>query len=217
MSRLKGLGVDIIICAAYPFKVPPWQNYVKYGINIHPSPLPEGRGVWPLPWLILKQFKSSAVSIHELAPSWDAGDIVSQRKFELSDRETLESLSAKSQMAARDLIQSTMADLESFWEAKRPQSGGGSYWTWPSRVDRTIDFSMDVETIDRIVRAFSKFEPFMYLDGVRYFVRKVDVWKAEHGLPPGTIALKMSREIVYAVVDGFLCLSNYEKAEEHES
>ena len=213
LVRLKKNGVDAIIAAAYPFKVPDWAGYLPYALNVHPSPLPEGRGPWPIPWLILKRCSEGAVTIHKISPKWDCGDILAQERFPLSGSETLESVSLRSQMVAERLVCQVIDDIGSFWTNATPQEGG-SYWHMPKKEDRTIELSMKIEQIDKIVRAFSKFEPFIFLDGIRHFVRKVDVWSGAPGVAPGTRVLTSSRENVYAAADGFVALTHIVRADE---
>ena len=215
LSRLRKKKVELLVSAAYPYKIPSWVGFVTYAINVHPSLLPVGKGPWPLPWLILKGHRESGVTIHEVSQKFDSGDILAQAQFGLSDRETLESLSLRSQLLAKSLIREVISDLPRLWNNKRPQ-GPGSYWLMPKSADRTISWDMTIDEIDRIVRAFSKFEPFLFLDGVRYFVNKVDVWKDDRGLPPGTLVLKSNREVVYAARDGLVCLSQWREAS-HEA
>jgi methionyl-tRNA formyltransferase len=90
LERLRQKGTELIISAAYPYKIPDWRGLLAYGVNIHPSYLPTGRGPWPLPWVILKNLNSTGVTIHELSSGWDAGHIVLQDKIAVSHRETLE-------------------------------------------------------------------------------------------------------------------------------
>ena len=213
IERLGAKGVELILCAAYPFKVPEWLGHIPYALNVHPSPLPIGRGVWPLPWIILKGLRESAVTIHAVSERWDAGDIVAQERFDLSERETLEMLSVRSQMCAEKLVIETVADLEDRWSKKRPQTEG-SYWPMPAKSDRTISWDMSIEEIDRTIRAFSKFEPFLYIDGVRHFVRKADVWRSDHGFAIGALVHETNREKVFAAQDGLVCLTYFEKASE---
>ena len=213
LERLRQKGTELIISAAYPYKIPDGRGLLAYGVNIHPSYLPTGRGPWPLPWVILKNLNSTGVTIHELSSGWDAGHIVLQDKIAVSHRETLESLSLRSQMLARKLVSEFMDDIDKVWNARKPQ-GASVYWPMPGKKDRTISWEMGVEEIDRICRAFSKFEAFVFIDGVRHFVRKVDFWKEKHMFGPGTVALRGNREVVYATTDGFVALSSYVRADE---
>jgi methionyl-tRNA formyltransferase len=216
LVRLQSDGVEALICAAYPYKVPQWQPHLRFALNVHPSLLPQGRGRWPLPWVILKDLKETGVSIHEVSNVWDGGDLIAQQSIAVRNNETLESLSIRSQMAARLLLSKVMQDLPGAWKDRRPQPQGTA-WPMPKRTDRTIRFDMPVGEIERIVRAFSKFEPFLFLEGIRYFVRRVDVWQEDHCLVPGTLVIESSRERLYAAVDGFVLLSSYERADENKA
>lgn len=214
LERLSRKSVDAIICAAYPFKVPEWRKHVQYALNTHPSLLPEGRGPWPLPWTILKGLKNSGVTVHEISEGWDAGSILGQEILTIGAHETLESLSVRSQMAATDLLSRILSDIEEAWSARTEQKGQSSYWKMPQKEDRTITWEMSVDQIDRIVRAFSKFEPFLYIENVRYFVRKVDFWKENHHFKVGSVVHETNREKVFAASDGLVCLTQYERADE---
>ena len=214
LVRLHDSRVDLLISAAYPYKIPDWTPFLRYALNVHPSLLPEGRGPWPLPWVIIKDLPESGVTIHEINQSWDGGDIIAQEKFSVSATETLESLSLRCQMVAERLTRRTVGGIEGFWAKKEKQNGPGSYWKMPKATDRTIDWNESVETIERLVRAFSKFEAFLYINGTRYFVRNVAAWKTETFLEAGTLAHRSNRELVFAAKDGFVALSNYVKAEQ---
>ena len=145
-----------------------------------------------------------------------AGDILAQAKFALTDRETLEMLSVRAQMCAKALVIETIASLPEKWAAKQPQ-GPGSYWPMPGKADRTIRWDMTVSEIDRLIRAFSKFEPFLYIEGVRHFVRKADTWVTDHDFQPGELVHETNREKVFAALDGLVCLTHFVKADENET
>jgi methionyl-tRNA formyltransferase len=213
IERVRAKGADLIISAAYLYKIPDWRGLLSYGINVHPAALPEGRGPWPLPWVILKELRATGVTVHELTDRWDAGDILNQTVLDVPDRETLDSLSLRVQMAAADCLTTVVNNIEHSWKNKRQQVDG-TYWQMLGNQDRTISWDMPIEKIDRIVRAFSKFDAFVFIDNVRYFVQRVDVWKEEHRLPIGSVAFRGSREVVYAARDGFVALTSYARADE---
>lgn len=65
LKKLETQGCDLLISAGYTFKIPNWRKYnIKYGINIHPSILPEGAG--PMPHTILKGLYQTGVTLHKL-------------------------------------------------------------------------------------------------------------------------------------------------------
>ena len=112
-------GVELIISAGYPHKLP-ISNTIK-GINIHPTLLPRGRSAWPLPWTILLGDKQSGVSIHKLTNDWDAGDIIQQTQFDVIENKTLEILSCKSRLAAVECLKWALADFDNAWNSAPPE------------------------------------------------------------------------------------------------
>jgi methionyl-tRNA formyltransferase len=215
-DRLKQADVGLIVAAAYPGKVPEWRDTVRYAVNVHPSLLPADRGPWPMPWVILRGEKRSGVTIHEISDGFDKGDIIAQTEVAIGPRDNLTTLSVRLQLEAAKLIGPTIRDIESLWTNKRPQVGG-NYSGMPTDDDRTIRFDMSVREIDRIYRAFHRFEPYIHLEGLTHFVRGLDAWREKHHLAAGTCVRRTPRESTYAVADGFVCLSDLVRAEVSEA
>jgi methionyl-tRNA formyltransferase len=211
-ERLKRSEVGLIVAAAYPGRVPEWRGSVKYAVNVHPSLLPADRGPWPMPSAILRGEKRTGVTIHEISDRFDKGDIIARTEVAIAPRDNLTTLSVRLQLEAAKLIGPTIRDIETLWADKRPQSGG-HYSGMPTDEDRTIRFDMSVEEIDRIYRAFHRFEPYVDLDGVRYVVGGLDAWRERHDLTVGTCVRRAPRESTYAVTDGFVCLYALARAE----
>lgn len=203
-------GCQCLIVAAYPYKIP-IGNY--RGINVHPTLLPIGRGPWPLPGIILKQKEESGVTIHKLIDEMDAGDILMQESFKIQPREDLETLSCRSQMLAKKMFHVLFENdeiFEMFWK-NAYQQGTGEYWTFPSDDEMTFDGNMSVEEIDRIVRAYGKFDSCVSFDGKSWRIWDVNAWKEEHTYPCGTIVHKTNKEYLMAVKDGFVCFRFFQE------
>ena len=196
------LNCDCVIVAAYPYKIPIGQYR---GINIHPTLLPVGKGPWPLPGVILSGQKESGVTIHKLADKMDSGDILIQGRFEILPREDLETLSCRSQMLAKKLIAELFSDFQSYWDAAVAQDEG-EYWHYPTDEEMTFSGEMTVDEIDRIVRAYGKFDSCVKFGGRSWLVWDVNCWKEQHNYSPGDIVHQTSREYVMAAKDGFVCM-----------
>ncbi len=65
IKLLQAEGCELIVVAAYPHKIAVYEGMPK-AINIHPTLLPEGKGPWPLPLIILKELTESGVTIHKI-------------------------------------------------------------------------------------------------------------------------------------------------------
>lgn len=208
LKELSEHGCEVLISAAYPFKIPEYSGFVKYGINVHPSSLPVGRGPWPLPWTILKGLKSTAVTFHKLSSEFDTGEILLKSNIVLGEREDLETLSAKLQMTAKTEISNMIDRLPRLWENASPQTDGG-YWPMPQKVDRTLEWNKPLLEIDRVYRAFGKFESVAEVDGREIWISEMSGWLEKHPYGPGTVVHKTCKELVIAVGDGYVIIKSW--------
>ncbi len=71
-----------LVVAGYPWLVRGWRGRAAYGLNIHPSPLPTGRGPYPLFRAVLDRYETWGVTAHVLADGFDTGDILAQDIFD---------------------------------------------------------------------------------------------------------------------------------------
>jgi methionyl-tRNA formyltransferase len=198
-----------LVVAGYPWLIKGWKGRAAYGLNIHPSPLPTGRGPYPLFRAVLDRYESWGVTAHVLAGGFDTGDILAQDIFGLSSHETHETLLAKCQMAARRLATGPLGrELPARWRRSEPQ-GDGSYWPRATDFDRTLDFRQDVATVLRRVRAFGTVETIARLGDARVFVAEAQGWPERHAHTPGTVVHRHRRHVVVAALDGYVQLTRW--------
>jgi methionyl-tRNA formyltransferase len=140
LANLKALGCDVLVVAGYPWLVKDWEPHLPYAFNFHPSPLPVGRGPYPLFQAVLDGLPEWGMTAHVLTPAFDTGPILAQDRFSLAPDETHDTLLAKCQMAGRRLAAALAADLPRLWSEAKPQ-GPGSYWPRITEAQRTLDFT----------------------------------------------------------------------------
>lgn len=205
-------GVQVFLAAGYPYKVPPIPAGRAYGINLHPSYLPKGRGIMPTPHIILGQHEAAGVTIHKMTDRFDYGDILLQEKIDLSPREDVEIYSAKVALKAPEMLSLVFKDLPGYWERALAQSEAtSSHFKAPDEAMRSFRFDMTVEDIDRIARAFGRYGSLTQLGPDRLVVYNLAIWRQAHNVQPGTLAAVMSRELVVAAQDGFVVLKEFQK------
>ena len=215
LVQLQEQGCELLITAGYRYKVPDLSALSIKGINVHPTLLPVGRGVWPLPWLILTEQSHGGVSIHKLTAEIDAGDILWQTKFAITADEDLESLSCKTQMYANDVFATVMQDLQAKWDEAKPQAHNRAlHWSMPQRSDRTLQWNKSVRDIDRVCRAFGKFGSYAYFENNWWCVYDLTVWQEAHQNSIGQVVHKSNTEMVVCASDGFVCLKVFEPLED---
>jgi len=200
IKELQQKGCKMILSAGYSHKIPPWQGgSIQYGVNIHPSLLPEGAGPMPLPLVIIKGLEKTGVTLHELSPQWDAGNIVLQDSFSLSGKENVDELLCRSQDMAVMLLKKFLESPEIYWSNSTPQiCKEGHYWQKPTSNELNVDFTKDIQTVDRHLRALRVVKS----NGDVEFISGVISWEQEHQLNPGTVISRTQKTCTIAVANG---------------
>jgi len=124
LAELRERGCEALVVASYDWKVCDWRPFLKYAVNFHSSPLPDGRGPYPVVRAILQDRAVWGVTCHQLSPEIDRGDILAAEEFPLQPGECHESLDLKIQMAARRLAGRVASQFVELWRQAKPQSGG---------------------------------------------------------------------------------------------
>jgi methionyl-tRNA formyltransferase len=186
LAGLRTLGCDALVVAGYPWLVTGWERYLPYAVNFHPSPLPMGRGPYPLFQAILDDLPEWGMTVHVLDPSFDTGAIVAQKRFSLSAAETHDTLLAKCQMAAKAIAVGLVEDLPGLYAEARPQ-GPGTYWPRITQSLRTV----------------------AQVDSRYIYVWDATGWEEPHRYRPGTLVHRHRKHLLVAVRDGFVQVTGW--------
>ncbi|MCB8822652.1 methionyl-tRNA formyltransferase [Microvirga rosea] len=208
LAQLRAQRCEALIVAGYPWLIKGWETQLPYAINFHPSPLPMGRGPYPLFQAILDGLPEWGVTAHALQPAFDTGPIVAQELFRLDADENHDRLLAKCQMAAKRLASLLAEDLPRLWSHAQPQ-GSGSYWPRMTQVQRTLDWDKTVDDVLRTMRAFGSIETFARVNSRLIHIWEGTGWRADHGHRPGTLVHRHRNHLVVAVRDGFVQLTGW--------
>jgi methionyl-tRNA formyltransferase len=216
IDSLARQGCEALVVAGYPWLVKNWQDVIPYAFNVHPSPLPEGRGPYPLMRAILESRREWGVSAHVLDPHFDTGAILAREVFPISDNVTHDSLLARCQIGASRLAAQLSRSLPELWLKAAPQ-GVGSYWERSTDQDRLLNWSRGVEDVLRTVRAFGSIETIARIGGSEIFVSSATGWREAHGLPPGSLVHRYQRHLTVAASDGFVTLTGWSSVALHQA
>jgi len=98
-EQIKSSNTDFILVACWPILIP--QSVIdtasKAALNLHPSMLPEYRGIDPISEQLKQKNKEFGISLHLLDKTYDNGDIVLQQKIKPennADKKQIETLAA---------------------------------------------------------------------------------------------------------------------------
>lgn len=155
LSVLRDSGCELLICAGYYYRVPVCSWFPM--VNFHPSDLPNGRGSWPMPWMILNQRTVGGITAHKMDADFDTGDILLQECFPLTADETHQTYMEKVYARIPDMVHHLVQDLSTVLASAKPQENG-IYERAPAESDWTITPEMKAEDADRILRAFYGYE-----------------------------------------------------------
>lgn len=205
LADLAERGCEILISASYDWLIGDWRPYMRYGLNFHPSLLPEARGPYPAFQALLEGRRRWGVTCHKLEARFDVGDILASEPFPLAETDCHETLVLKTQMAFKRLTHRVARDLPRLWDDATPQ-GPGTYWKRLTDADRRLDFTAPVETILRKVRAFGMTEAIAIVNGQTLYVRRAVGWTEAHDHAAGAVVHADGRRTVIAASDGYIAL-----------
>jgi len=210
IDALEADGVGAFVVAGYPWKVPVPKKAI--GVNFHPSLLPYGRGIMPLPEIILNAPHAAGATLHVLEAGFDTGAIISQKHFELERGENVDTLGARCVMAAPDMLSDFMrSPFEAIASATPQDESKASTFALPSQEMRAIDWlSPPQETLNKI-NAFGRFGALCKLGEDIFIVKAGAFWAQKHNFQIASVVHKIDDDFIVAVKGGFIHLKTPEK------
>lgn len=157
---IKSIEVDIIIVVAYGQIInDEILNHPDIiSINVHASLLPRWRGAAPIQRAIQNGDTFSGVSIMKMIYQLDAGPILFKKKINILDSDNSKTLHDKLAVLGGDLLLEALLNikagkyiLESQIESK------ATYAKKILKLEAKIDWSMDAEKINLLIRAFNPY------------------------------------------------------------
>ena len=104
-AQLQALKPDLFAVVAFLILPRSVLAIPKLGsVNVHPSLLPKYRGAAPIQWAIINGETETGVTIFQLSPRVDAGDILIQQKVAIGDDETAGELYERLKMKGAELL-----------------------------------------------------------------------------------------------------------------
>ena len=184
-------------------------------IGSHPTLLPEGRGRHPIIWTLIKGLRRGGLTFFILADDADAGDIVLQEAFEITDADDANTVYTRVEHLGARMMPALAAAIERGLPGRCAQDPA-AVTVYPKRTERDgeVDWHGPAAHARNLVRALTKPYP-----GAHTFVRRsghddrVIVWRASLaegplGRDPGTVVMIGTTPIVRAA-DGWLRLDRH--------
>lgn len=160
-AEVAAVNADVMIVAAYGLIIPTAVlNIPSRGCyNIHGSLLPRWRGAAPIHRAILAGDAETGVTIMEVVPKLDAGNMISKWAVAITEADTTQSLhDAISREGARLMVEA-MHTLQSTGEIPS-EVQDESLVTYAHKLEKSesaIDWTLSAQQLSRQVRAFNPF------------------------------------------------------------
>lgn len=149
---------DIIITCAYGQIVPnELLETPKYkAINVHASLLPKLRGGAPIHHAIIDGYKETGITIMYMSEKMDAGDIISQEKILIEDKDNVGTLHDKLSELGTKLLYETLPSIFNGINNKIKQKEEDvTYGYNIKREEEKIDFNKTAEEIYNQIRGLN--------------------------------------------------------------
>ncbi len=165
-ERLTNLAVDFGVIAGFPVRlVSAVLNTPRKGMfNLHAGKLPYYRGGSPINWQIINDEDYVVCSVIVASENFDEGDIVAEKKIEITDDKTVADLHKESNVAFSELTVETLKQaIAGTLLATKQSTDGVAYWHQRNESDGEIDWAMlTSREVFNLVRALTKPYPGAY-------------------------------------------------------
>jgi methionyl-tRNA formyltransferase len=160
-AQIAAKNADVMIVAAYGLIIPTvvLNMFSKGCYNIHASLLPRWRGAAPIHRALLAGDAETGVTIMEVVPKLDAGNMISKGLVKITDTDTTQTLHDKLSKIGADLMVQAMQELSANGELASVAQDE-SLVTYAHKLEKTesaIDWTKSAVEISRQVRAFNPF------------------------------------------------------------
>jgi len=207
IEDIRALQSDAIVVMAYGQILP--RDVLEIPriacLNLHASLLPRWRGAAPIQAAIAAGDSETGITVMYMVEGLDTGDILLQRRIDISPTDTGGALHDRLAQVAPDALHEALQMLAKGNAPRIPQDNAlAAYAPKLTRDDGKIDWSKPAEVIERKIRAFNPWPgAFMTIDG-----RNVKIFSAaivDLSGKPGEF-LRSKKNLVIAAGKGALSL-----------
>ncbi|MCK4904868.1 methionyl-tRNA formyltransferase [bacterium] len=211
ISYIKSLAPELIVVVAYGGILPKaiLEIPTRGCVNLHSSFLPDLRGAGTVPCSIIRGYKYTGVTTMYMNEKVDEGDIIDQKKVEISREDTSATLSAKLSKEGAELLYSTLQNIkENKVVATRQDDSKATYAPLLKKEDGLIDWDKSAEEIFNLVRGLNPWpSACTHLNGKMFKIHKAQILQlGDAKINSGEIIEVDKNNLVVATGEGDLSL-----------
>ena len=210
LEPLKSLDISAVLVVDYGLLLPSYllDWFSNRVFNIHTSLLPRWRGAAPLVHCLLAEDKKTGVTLQQMVSRLDAGDIIYQLDFDISEQMNSLDLLKKMEPLSFELISKS---LPLFLDGKiSPISQNESLVTYAPKIEKSqlkIDWSESSKNLFNKVRAMVvKNGTYTFYKGLRLKIWSAGYDNQSHQEEFGKIVLCNEKDLKVACGQGHLYL-----------
>jgi len=112
-NQLSVLNPDVFVVVAFQILPKSLINLPKFGaLNLHASLLPKYRGAGPIQWSLMNGDKISGITVFQIMPSVDTGDILLQEKMDILPNDNMLTLGTRLSTIGANLVVNALDGIE---------------------------------------------------------------------------------------------------------
>ncbi len=112
-NQLSELNPDVFVVVAFQILPKSLINLPKFGaLNLHASLLPKYRGAGPIQWSLMNGDKISGITVFQIMPSVDTGDILLQEKMDIFPNDNMLTLGTRLSTIGANLVVNALDGIE---------------------------------------------------------------------------------------------------------
>lgn len=128
IAFIKTLSPDIILSLFFNqiLKSDILQASSKKCLNMHPSMLPEYKGMSPILWMLSDGVSKGGTTLHEMTSQLDSGNIISQKEFDIDESDSFFTVYRKAAYTGSKLLTDFLSSGKMEHVGSQPE-GGSTY------------------------------------------------------------------------------------------
>lgn len=195
---------DFLITAAFGSLLPKeLLELPKYGsLNVHPSLLPKYRGPSPIQYALLNGDKNTGTTIMLMNEKMDAGEVLSQQKLSVNDKDNYLSLEKKLADASKELLTKTMLGIvEKKLVGQKQDETKASFSKIIKKEYGLVDWNTPAQEIMNKHRAYfqwPKIFSFFFDNGARKKIifHEIELLDSSNNFEPGKVVLHENKVLI---------------------
>jgi methionyl-tRNA formyltransferase len=158
LAWLKEKDCDVLVVVAFGMILPmSWLETPKVApINVHASLLPRWRGAAPIERALLAGDSETGVCIMQMEEGLDTGGVYLEKRIPITPESTGHTLWSELEvLGAQALMQALPSIVSGELQPKPQDESGVTYAKKITNEERVVDWALDAEYIERLVRCFT--------------------------------------------------------------